>query len=94
MDVLQYAECVLSQDDDGAIKKEMRYEAIALWLKPMKRTDKLGDTSPGSPGWKRPMTPCFFSPVRSRRISVVSALTVRGYFWFARDTTRFGDKYQ
>src|SRR5208337_2509999 len=53
----------------------MRYEAIALWLMPMKRTDKLGETSPGSPGWKRPMTPCFFSPVRSRRISVVSALT-------------------
>src|SRR5580704_18679413 len=51
----------------------MRYDAIALWLMPMKRTDKLGDTSPGSPGWKSPMTPCFFSPVRSRRISVVWA---------------------
>src|ERR1700691_1356603 len=53
----------------------MRYDAIALWLMPMKRTDRLGDTSPGSPGWKSPTTPCFFSPVRSRRISVVSAFT-------------------
>src|ERR1700685_1683844 len=46
----------------------MRYEAIALWLMPMKRTDKLGDTSPGRPGWKRPMTPCFFSPTRNKRM--------------------------
>src|SRR5580704_177492 len=55
--------------------REIRYDAIALWLMPMNRTDKLGDTSPGSPGWNNPITPCFFSPVRSSRMSVVSPLT-------------------
>ena len=37
-------------------------------LMPMKRTDRLGATSPGTPGWNRPTTPCFFSPVRRSRI--------------------------
>ena len=37
---------------------------------PMKRTESPGVCSPGSPGWYRPMTPCFFSPTRSRRMLV------------------------
>src|ERR1700693_2290713 len=41
---------------------------------PMKRTDRLGDTSPGIPGWNSPTAPCFFSPVRNSRIFVLSAL--------------------
>src|SRR4029078_7551658 len=32
------------------------------------------DTSPGTPGWNSPTTPCFFSPVRSKRIFEVPLL--------------------
>src|SRR5580698_6185640 len=47
---------------------EIKYEASALLLMPMKRTDSPGVCSPGRPGWKRPMTPCFFSPTRNKRM--------------------------
>src|ERR1700728_4028833 len=40
----------------------------------MNRTDKLGETSPGSPGWNSPTTPCFFSPVRNNKMLLFSAL--------------------
>src|ERR1700679_1392439 len=35
---------------------------------PMKRTESPGVCSPGSPGWKSPITPCRFSPVRSNNM--------------------------
>ena len=43
-------------------------------LMPMRRTERLGLTSPGRPGWKRPTTPRFFSPVRSSRMFVLLVL--------------------
>src|SRR5436309_3055436 len=45
---------------------EIRYDAIALRLMPMNRTDSPGLCSPASPGWYSPTTPWRFSPVRSR----------------------------
>src|SRR5580704_12962838 len=41
---------------------------------PIKRTDRLGLTSPGRPGWNRPTTPRFCSPTRINNISVLLSL--------------------
>src|SRR4029078_13189936 len=46
---------------------------MRLRLMPMKRTERLGETSPGTPGWNRPTTPCFLSPVRSSRLEDLSS---------------------
>src|SRR5688572_26471907 len=42
---------------------------------PMRRIDSDGLTSPGMPGWKRPMTPRFRSPVRSNMMSALLPLS-------------------
>src|ERR1035438_937391 len=49
---------------------EIKYEASARLLIPIKRTDNPGVCSPGNPGWNNPITPCLFSPTRSNRILV------------------------
>ncbi len=54
---------------------EIRYDAIAWRLMPMKRTDRPGLCSPGRPGWNRPTTPWRLSPTRSSRILVLPSAT-------------------
>ena len=55
-------------------------------LMPINLTERLGATSPGTPGWNNPITPCFFSPVRSSKISVFVAGDAQLVAWNERQS--------
>ena len=72
-DAFEHAERIVREHGDRAVERS-RYDAAPRWLIPMRRIERLGLTSPGRPGWKRPTTPRFRSPVRIRRMSVLLVL--------------------